>query len=313
VAVTTRSDMSADMVVQRCAAKGVEVYRFNSEDYPQHVELELDPVHPEDAQLHLADDRRVAIGRTRGIWLRRPQWPVISPAVTDPVDRQLSVRESVAAAGGLWRLLFHLCVSPPDALQAARWKLPQLQLAARLGFRVPETIVTSNLAAAQRFVDAEPTVIKAVQDAYAKVGTTLVTGMTQRVRSEQLRGVDLAPVMLQREVAKIADFRVTVIGRRVFAARITIPPDAPLDVRATPPADCEIAVVDLPASVQSACLAFVAATGLRFAAFDLATTTDGAFWFFECNPNGQWGWIEFATGAPITDALVELLVSPEKP
>jgi hypothetical protein len=30
-----------------------------------------------------------------GIWLRRPQWPVIAPAVADPLDRQLAVRESV--------------------------------------------------------------------------------------------------------------------------------------------------------------------------------------------------------------------------
>jgi hypothetical protein len=301
------------MVVQRCVARGVEIYRFNSEDYPQHIGVQLDPVHPEDAELLVADDRRVAIGRARGIWLRRPQWPVIASAVTDPLDRQLAVRESVAAAGGLWRLLADRCVSPADVLQAARWKLPQLQLAARLGFNVPETLLTTNLEAAQRFAAAGPTVIKAVQDAYAKVGTTLLTGMTERVRPEDLLDVETAPVMLQREVAKVADYRVTMIGREIFAARITTPADAPLDVRATAPADCEISMVELPTPVQSACLAFVEASGLRFAAFDLAGTADGTFWFFECNPNGQWGWIELATGAAMTDALVDLLISAEKP
>src|SRR6202035_5192115 len=105
------------MVVQCCASRGVEIFRFNSEDYPQHVGLELQPLHPEIAQFLLTDDRQVHIGQARGIWLRRPQWPVISPDVTDPLDRQLATRESVAAAGGLWRLLATRCVSPPDALQ----------------------------------------------------------------------------------------------------------------------------------------------------------------------------------------------------
>ena len=309
VAVTTRTDVSADMVVQCCATRGVEIYRFNSEDYPQHIGLELDPVHPEGAQLRLTDDRSIAIGRARGIWLRRPQWPVVAAGVTDPLDRQLAVRESVAAAGGLWRLLEHRCVSSADALQAARWKLPQLHLAARLGFNVPETIVTTNLAAAQRFAAAGPTVIKAVQDAYVRVGTTLMNGVTERARPDALDGVELAPVMLQREVAKVADYRVTVVGRQVFAGKITTPVGSPLDVRATDPAECEITEIGLPTPVHDACLAFVEAADLRFAAFDLAETADGAMWFFECNANGQWGWIELATGAPMTNALVELLIS----
>jgi hypothetical protein len=301
------------MVVHCCMSRGVEIYRFNSEDYPQHIGLELDPLHPEDAHLHIADDRSIAIGRARGIWLRRPQWPVITPEVTDPLDRQLAVRESVASAGGLWRLLESRCVSAPDALQAARWKLPQLQLAAQLGFSVPETIVTTNLAAAQRFAAAGPTVIKAVQDTYARVGTTLMTGMTERVRPDDLDGVETAPVMLQREVAKLADYRVTVVGRQVFASRITTPAGSPIDVRATDPTMCDITMTNLPASVETACLAFVEASGLRFAALDLAEAADSSMWFFECNPNGQWGWIELATGAPMTNALVDLLINADKP
>jgi glutathione synthase/RimK-type ligase-like ATP-grasp enzyme len=119
--------------------------------------------------------------------------------------------------------------------------------------------------------------------------------------------------LLQREVKKLADYRVTVVGQELFAARITTPEEAPLDVRATSAAECDIAIVELPEQVCSQCLAFTEASGLRFAAFDLGEAIDGSFWFFESNPNGQWGWIELATGAPITDALVDLLMSEEKP
>ena len=47
--------------------------------------------------------------------------------------------------------------------------------------------------------------------------------------------------------------------------------------------------------------------GLNFGCFDIAVTPSGEFVFFECNPNGQWLWIEEFTGAPIGKAIAELL------
>jgi hypothetical protein len=47
----------------------------------------------------------------------------------------------------------------------------------------------------------------------------------------------------------------------------------------------------------------MAALGLRFAALDFIVAPDGRWWFLEANPNGQWGFIEDATGQPIADAI----------
>ncbi len=55
-------------------------------------------------------------------------------------------------------------------------------------------------------------------------------------------------------------------------------------------------------------MAYLRRAGLRFGAFDLAEDAEGQLWFLECNPNGQWGWIESATGLPITDAIVSELL-----
>ena len=142
--------------MQRCERRGIPIYRFNSEDYPAVLGLTYDPGHPADAVVRPHDGGPVAIGKARGIWLRRPQWPTISETVTDPIDRRLAMQEAIAAIGGLWRLLRHKCVSDPDALQAARWKLPQLQTAASLGLKVPESVITSCEAPAAAFLDAWP-------------------------------------------------------------------------------------------------------------------------------------------------------------
>lgn len=311
VAVTTRGDLSADLVVQCCAARNVTVFRFNSEDYPQYVTLQLDPLDPDSASLLLSDGDRVAIGRARGVWLRRPQWPVISRTVLDSLDRHLAVQEAVAAAGGLWRLLSRNCVSPADALQAARWKLPQLQRAAELGLAVPSTLVTSDQMEALKFLAEGPCVIKAIHEAHAQAETSFLTGFTEPIAPEQLEGIAVTPIFLQRRVDKAADYRVTVIGKQLFAARMVTPAGAPVDVRATRPRDSVIEAVDIDPLLEAACLQFVRAAGLRFGAFDFAEDAHGTMWFLECNPNGQWGWIESATRQPLTEALVDLLLQPE--
>jgi D-alanine-D-alanine ligase-like ATP-grasp enzyme len=46
---------------------------------------------------------------------------------------------------------------------------------------------------------------------------------------------------------------------------------------------------------------------LRFAALDFAIDRAERWWFLELNANGQWMWIEHATGLPIASAVAAAL------
>ncbi|MDQ0748134.1 hypothetical protein QF034_002365 [Streptomyces africanus] len=46
---------------------------------------------------------------------------------------------------------------------------------------------------------------------------------------------------------------------------------------------------------------------LVFGAFDFCVGEDGRWWFLECNPSGQWYWLETETGLPMCAALADLL------
>ena len=48
--------------------------------------------------------------------------------------------------------------------------------------------------------------------------------------------------------------------------------------------------------------------GLSYGAVDLVLTPEGRYVFLEINPNGQYLWVEDATGLPISDALCDLLM-----
>ena len=52
---------------------------------------------------------------------------------------------------------------------------------------------------------------------------------------------------------------------------------------------------------------YMKAFGLVYAAFDFAIDADGKWVFLEANTAGQYGFLETHTGAPISDAMADLL------
>lgn len=66
-------------------------------------------------------------------------------------------------------------------------------------------------------------------------------------------------------------------------------------------------VIETPCSVSSGVAMLLDSLGLRFAALDFIVDPEGQWWFLECNPNGQWAWIEEETGFPIASALADAL------
>jgi hypothetical protein len=96
-----------------------------------------------------------------------------------------------------------------------------------------------------------------------------------------------------------------VVGEKVFCARITAPPGV-VDWRAEYK-NLNYESVDCPEEVRRALLRFLDAFDLNYGAFDFAVASDASWWFLECNPNGQWAWLEAAAELPITRAIADLL------
>jgi glutathione synthase/RimK-type ligase-like ATP-grasp enzyme len=139
------------------------------------------------------------------------------------------------------------------------------------------------------------------------------TAYTRRLEPADLvdlSGVETTAHLFQQFIDdKAFEVRATVIGKQVFAAAIHAGSAAArIDFRADY-SSLDYSVIEPPTAVRNGMLAFLRAFDLSFGAFDFAVTTRGEWIMFECNPFGQYGWLEDALGFPITSTLADLLES----
>jgi glutathione synthase/RimK-type ligase-like ATP-grasp enzyme len=142
-------------------------------------------------------------------------------------------------------------------------------------------------------------------DDYRVSYTTEILGWSDGFAEE----IAVSPHLFQAQIFKAADVRVTIVDERVFACRILsqTSEDTRVDFRRFRNFVPAHLLIDLPSRLERALIALVQRLGLRYGAVDLVEDVEGSYWFLEVNPNGQWGWIEQLTGAPISSVLADAL------
>src|SRR5207249_969990 len=114
----------------------------------------------------------------------------------------------------------------------------------------------------------------------------------------------------QSYVPKHVELRITVVGQLVFAAEIHSQESnhTRYDWRQYDFYETPYFVHKLPSAVASRCVQLVERLGLCYGAIDMILTPDERYVFLEINPNGQYLWVEEATGLPISEAICNLLM-----
>ena len=142
-------------------------------------------------------------------------------------------------------------------------------------------------------------------------GKVVFTGKLTEKELSKLEAIRLSPGIFQAHVAKAYEVRTTVVGSRIFSAKINSQSEArtSTDWRRAP-FDVSYDVIDLPSDIEETIHAFMTSFRIVYGAFDFIVTPEGRYVFLEVNPAGQYMWIEFATGLEITSALADKLGVP---
>ncbi len=306
--VTEADDPHADLVIDELTRRGrVRVARLDPGDFPHTVTMaaELDRTTGHWRGSMATATREVELREVTAVYWRRPS-PYQFASLADG-DAEFAAAQAHAGFAGVLTSLFGATyVNHPHRNRRADDKPAQLTAAADLGFHVPPTLITSDPAAARDFTDNQaPVVFKPLHLTDTRRDGRPVALWTQRVEPDDIDATVAGTAHLfQAEVVdKIADLRVTVVGDQVFCVRIE---SGLLDWRSDYDA-LTYQAIDPPPGMADRLHAYLSRFGLTFGCFDFAVAPDGVAWFLECNPNGQWAWLEEHTGAPMTAAFADVL------
>jgi glutathione synthase/RimK-type ligase-like ATP-grasp enzyme len=303
-------------VVSELRRIGIDFARFNTEDFPERVALSWSD--RGNFKLCLPECSPLESCNILSAWYRRPDW-IHERSVLD-ADRYQDkgvltfvTYERRQFLEGAWANSPWKWVNHPDRVILAQNKLRQLKLASEIGFSVPETLVTNNAAEARAFCGG-PSVAKSVAGIGVVRSGVPYSVFTQKVDLNQIsdEAVASSPAIYQRLVPRVADLRVTVVGKDVFSSSIVMEDCSDtVDWRSVSEKDLRYDVHESPSEVAHLCQRMMKSLGLEFGAFDFIITPSDEYVFLELNPSGQWAWIEHATGQPITRAIVATLIEKD--
>jgi glutathione synthase/RimK-type ligase-like ATP-grasp enzyme len=309
-------DAHIEPVTTELSRMGREFRVFDPATYPKSATATLEGNGKGVSARLRWDEQDLKLSDVKAIWYRRPGDFVLSSTLLREEDEWVRT-ECSHFFRAIWENTSALWVSAPDAIRKASLKGMQLKVAAEFGFRVPRFVVTNEPDAASRFISACPSgaIVKTLaKPAILRAGyaAILYTHLITDDDLEQLYSVRFGPTFIQEFIEKKSDIRVTVVGRQVFAVAIQSSGVdlATVDFRRAEVYDLPHEIIALPDSVQQQCIELVAALGLSFGAIDLLCTPDDTLVFLEINPNGQWYWLEWVTGVPISKAMCDLLTRP---
>lgn len=216
----------------------------------------------------------------------RPYDPVAVPAVaaTGPLSRQADHARHVHETLRMWAELgSSRVINRLGAMSSNGSKPYQLRLIKEAGFSVPPTLVTTDPAAAKKFMTQYKDVIYKSTSAIRSI----VARVTPEMKESRLSSITSCPTQFQAYVAG-TDVRVHVVGDDVFACEIS---SSATDYRYPGDADVTRKRVELAKDVAERCRACTKALGLVVAGIDLRQTKQD--WVcFEVNPSPAFSYFD---------------------
>ncbi|MGI5165119.1 MvdC/MvdD family ATP grasp protein [Spirillospora sp. CA-253888] len=298
--MTDADDHTADLIVSELTQRGETVMRLDPGAAGVDMDVELtggrwrNVIQDEHRAVRLEDVVSV-------LW-RWPTPPAGHPAIVDDACRAWAAREDTAALHGVLRSLPVRWINHPGAVAMANFKPVQLRAANEVGFTVPPTLITTSGEMARRWAARREVLYKAFH--------SQGVDDCRMVMATPVNGAELPPQLgaasMFQEIVGGRQVRVTCVGRVAFAVVITGADR--VDWRGIP--NVGYRPLDVPRDVHRALLLYLSRFGLEYGAFDFVIDDSGDWVFLECNPLGMYGFVEIATGLPITKAIADRLCTP---
>ena len=313
--VTNRSDPHADAVIHHLSKIGEEVVRLHPTDFYYDICVIWDSSRC--VFKIKSSDKTIHSDSVESVWYRRPGNIDLSLDGPFPQpEKYIHSREIGAAVSSFYHLLDHAWwVSHPSNVHAASWKPYQLAQSKRVGFPHPDYLISNDREEISSFLkNQEFVVLKPIHEQLTfltKDGVDYSLFVKRLEASKVLEAIPdelPSPIFIQQYIRKKYDVRVTVFGDKIFTVALYNKDGVEIEDFRPHTMKLVHEEIDLPDHIRFSVHSYLATMSLNFGAFDFVVDHSGEWRFLECNPNGQWLWIEALTGLGLTEAMVTVLL-----
>lgn len=321
--ITNKEDIHPTPVINHLERMGHPFFRLNTESLLSDYEFEwiCDPDSGDDFRIRNLRNGLETFGHDiHAVWERRPIIPTeLRYNTRDEINRH-NLKE---AHGFLSFLLYYLgdrfCLGHHLYDRSSASKMLQLKIACELGMNIPDTCFSNNKTAIVHFCNKHKKVcLKSIDNdnIWFENESKEHILYSQCVSSQDIIALSEESFTqtvsyMQEYIEKDFELRITCVKDNIFACKI----DSQLMDKAHGLIDWRQGLNDnmkhskfkIPQCVNDFCQKFLQKLNINFGCFDFIVTPKGEYVFLECNPNGQWLWIEHETGLPISFCIAETL------
>lgn len=298
-----KEDHSA-LIAEKIKAQGQSVFFLDTRRYP--TELSLSYSVEQKGQGLLKDKQsgqNIAFSDIQSAYWRLHMGVAIQSLKTPDHLSSFAFREIENSMRIALKSLDCFWVNPPSAIEDHHHKAHQLHILKTTGLRVPKTLVSNDYESVKHFFEAMngQVIYKPLIKGYY---TTRLT--PDILVPEQFHRMFPIPAQFQEYIPG-TDLMVYRIDKHLYTAEVKT---ESLDFRSDQAARRK--PITLPNTVQSDCFKLANALKQVFSLIDIRRTPDGEYVFIEGNPSPRYIEFESETGYPISDTLVELLLSQQR-
>ena len=282
-------DFSTDLVSQLLERGGVNYFRLNKENFSEYRITLI----PEDILMKVEgpggsftiDDRLLSVFYRQPVFLRNTPSESLSPKEQLVRSQWMGFLRSLSIfKNARW-------MNWPKSTYLAETKAYQLLQAHEIGFKIPRTKIGNNAEEFHSFNGK--IIIKSLDTVLLREGNDCLFTYSTVEQSQRLCDGEVydAPLTVQEYIYPKTDIRVTIVGDKLFAVKITSKGrNIEGDWRIINREEVEYTDIYLPPEVEFSCKCLVEQLGLKFGAIDLIES-NGEYIFIEINPTGEWGWL----------------------
>jgi len=308
IVIGSQEEYHAKHIYTLLQVKGEPVVYLDSRQLPKALLLQWEASEITTTTGYLTiEGSKIPLNAIRSVYWRWYYGIHIAPTQQTPEALHTAYmidREVTSAIESLFAVLAEepacLWVNSINAVEMHKKKGYQLNLMAKNGIRVPHTLITNDASSVWDFYEAHhrSIIVKPVRGG-ASTQKVTEADLTQ----ERLALLHYCPMQFQ-ELIEGVDIRVYGVGNQLFAAEIQA---NTIDFREDP--EAEIIPIVLPETIQQQCLQVMRLFDLCFTGIDIRRTPTGDYVFIEANPSPMFTFFEQQSGYPISDALVELMMT----